>query len=475
MKTIVIKDRIVIPLGKIGDNEATAIKFNIASFFPGLSGALYELVHKLPNKPNAYIVRSREDGRVRDGFITWVVKSSDLGTEPGNGTAILTAYWGNGSVAKSVVFTTQIANGMNVGPDPDTPETPWTKAVFEAGTAVLEAVPVVEEYKNEAKAAAEAAEDAVAGVSTTIDEALAAAKASGDFDGYSPTVDVQPITGGHQVTITDVDGDHTFDVMDGEGGAGSNDIFWATYGTTTASEMDTARQNGKEVLCYYSGSLYRLTAVVHPSDGVVVSLTSPNQDGLWVINVQGSTWLRSVVDYPYSSDSDIPEMDGEADPGPDYGRYARAGHVHPTDTSRAPAAAGVPAGGSKYYALVKASSADYDTEWAQLSKWVNVSYNPTTGVAVANIAPVDLIGQKLDFAIYSSYDNGAHEFNIPMVYAEYFVPGGTGVTYYQFRFEGLAQDTQGNPLVVVYDFPMQERDATSMVGTGTVYKLALST
>lgn len=34
-------------------------------------------------------------------------------------------------------------------------------------------------------------------------------------DGYSPTVDVQVITGGHEVTITDVQGAHSFDVMDG--------------------------------------------------------------------------------------------------------------------------------------------------------------------------------------------------------------------------------------------------------------------
>lgn len=39
-------------------------------------------------------------------------------------------------------------------------------------------------------------------------------------DGYSPTVTVEEITGGHRVTITDVDGDHSFDVMDGTGGGG---------------------------------------------------------------------------------------------------------------------------------------------------------------------------------------------------------------------------------------------------------------
>lgn len=40
-------------------------------------------------------------------------------------------------------------------------------------------------------------------------------------DGYSPTVTVEAITGGHRVTITDAEGDHVFDVMDGEGGGGS--------------------------------------------------------------------------------------------------------------------------------------------------------------------------------------------------------------------------------------------------------------
>lgn len=40
-------------------------------------------------------------------------------------------------------------------------------------------------------------------------------------DGFSPTVTVTTITGGHRVTITDAEGDHTFDVMDGSGGGGS--------------------------------------------------------------------------------------------------------------------------------------------------------------------------------------------------------------------------------------------------------------
>ena len=39
-------------------------------------------------------------------------------------------------------------------------------------------------------------------------------------DGVSPTVEIEDIDGGHRVTVTDANGPHSFDVMDGEGGAG---------------------------------------------------------------------------------------------------------------------------------------------------------------------------------------------------------------------------------------------------------------
>ena len=43
-------------------------------------------------------------------------------------------------------------------------------------------------------------------------------------DGFSPTVAVQDITGGHRVTITDATGPHVFDVMDGQGGSGGGAV-----------------------------------------------------------------------------------------------------------------------------------------------------------------------------------------------------------------------------------------------------------
>lgn len=57
-----------------------------------------------------------------------------------------------------------------------------------------------------------------------INIALSQAKASGYFDGedgFSPTVEVSDITGGHRITINDENGTKTVDVMDGEKGDAS--------------------------------------------------------------------------------------------------------------------------------------------------------------------------------------------------------------------------------------------------------------
>ena len=61
-------------------------------------------------------------------------------------------------------------------------------------------------------------------------------------DGVSPTVDVEEITGGHKVTITDVNGPKSFEVLDGEDGNGT--------GTGEADGSGTATDNlaGKKIL-----------------------------------------------------------------------------------------------------------------------------------------------------------------------------------------------------------------------------------
>ena len=77
-------------------------------------------------------------------------------------------------------------------------------------------------------------------------------------NGVSPTVTVTDILGGHRITFTDVDHPQglSFDVMDGND---VTEIFWATYGVTTSTEIQAALDAGKVVLCKNSTFIYMLT------------------------------------------------------------------------------------------------------------------------------------------------------------------------------------------------------------------------
>jgi hypothetical protein len=57
-------------------------------------------------------------------------------------------------------------------------------------------------------------------------EWLESLNAADGEDGVSPVVEVEKIDGGHRLTITDKDGEKTFDVMDGVGGAGGGVTSW---------------------------------------------------------------------------------------------------------------------------------------------------------------------------------------------------------------------------------------------------------
>lgn len=106
--------------------------------------------------------------------------------------------------------------------------------------------------------------------------------------GFSPVVTVSPITGGHQISITDAEDTETFNVMDGADG--QNGVGVPTGGTTG------------QVLAKASGTDYD-TEWVNQSAGVDPATASPLMDGTAAVGT--ST------------------------------KYAREDHVHPTDTSRA--------------------------------------------------------------------------------------------------------------------------------------------
>ena len=127
-------------------------------------------------------------------------------------------------------------------------------------------------------------------------------------DGVSPTVEVTTISGGHTVTITDAEGDHSFNVMDGADGADGQD---------GAPGQDGADgQDGQ--------------------DGV-----SPT------VSTATITGGHSVTITDAQGDHTFNVMDGED------GATGQTG----------PAGPGVASGGTAGQVLKKSSSTDYATEW----------------------------------------------------------------------------------------------------------------
>lgn len=217
-----------------------------------------------------------------------------------------------------------------------------------------------------------------------IDTALAEAKASGEFDGVSPSVSISTIAGGHRVTITDENGDHTFDVMDG------NDVpetFVAIYGTTSAQAIYEAFTAGKicvvkdvdhEDTCpLVTAVSYELPYQQETYTLYAANFAGPNNVGnllaytvaTRVPPATGDDWLRTIKQMaPISSpaftgsptaptpiagddstniattefvqdalpvaSSSTPQMDGTGAAGSST-TLARGDHVHPSDINKA--------------------------------------------------------------------------------------------------------------------------------------------
>ena len=68
-------------------------------------------------------------------------------------------------------------------------------------------------------------DEVAAGMEQAITNALTEAKQSGEFDGFSPIVQVSNIQGGHRIVITDKNDEHTVDVLDGVKGNPGQDGY----------------------------------------------------------------------------------------------------------------------------------------------------------------------------------------------------------------------------------------------------------
>ena len=101
--------------------------------------------------------------------------------------------------------------------------------------------------------------------------ALQQAKESGEFDGVSPTITVTDITGGHRLTITDINGEQTVDIMDGKDGTGGTG---SGGGDMLASVYDPQGKK-RDIFSYVD---YRIDLSVFDTSYVIVDLVANTGD-----------------------------------------------------------------------------------------------------------------------------------------------------------------------------------------------------
>lgn len=232
MKTINIcagqPARIVI--GRRGENEATEVVFDVSALVSTYGDGTAVLLAKRPNDTTAYPVTVEQDGST----VTWTVSDTDTAYR-GSGECELFWYVDN-TLAKSVVYGTVIGKDIGEATEepPDAYES-WVEQLTTLGATTAQNA--TDAAQSASDAAASAAE--ITGMTAQAETLPAGSEASASYadgvltlgiprgaDGYSPSITVTDITGGHRVTITDASGTHTFDVMDGSGGgSGSSYTF----------------------------------------------------------------------------------------------------------------------------------------------------------------------------------------------------------------------------------------------------------
>ncbi|MBR4635769.1 MAG: hypothetical protein IKO51_05325 [Clostridia bacterium] len=116
MKTVTATPSLVLPLGRMGENEYTKIKFDVSGWLDELPAATIGLYNQRPQDADAYPV----DGiTVEDGIVTWTITSAEL-AQVGKGRCELVAIQNN-VVAKSAIYNTIVFDALDgscEAPDP---------------------------------------------------------------------------------------------------------------------------------------------------------------------------------------------------------------------------------------------------------------------------------------------------------------------------------------------------------------------
>ena len=255
---------IILELGFAGENMCTGFSFACDSVFSEYPDAIPSMA-VTPPKGSKYPVVVTRDGN----NVLWNITDSD------------TAYMGSGEV--QLIFTQN-----NVVKRSYTCRTRILKSILAEGTPPD---PVQSWIDSANEMLAEIPET----IDAAIDTAIAAAKASGEFKGdpgFSPVVTTAPITGGNSVKITDEQGEHSFNVLNGANGvspdlsvtpftgghritivdASGTNTFDVTNGVDATPDLITVDYANltfpvaKGATCYHNGQMFEAKVAIQTAE-----------------------------------------------------------------------------------------------------------------------------------------------------------------------------------------------------------------
>ena len=128
MRYVTAEERIAISLGRQGENLVETVRFPVDGWAELYGVGDFELLHKRVNDPGPYPcpISLSSDGKA----VEWVVRNSDV-AQVGRGLAEF-IYSVNGTVAKSVVYTTSTLQAIDGGGTVPEPYEDWVDSVLNA-------------------------------------------------------------------------------------------------------------------------------------------------------------------------------------------------------------------------------------------------------------------------------------------------------------------------------------------------------
>lgn len=121
--------------------------------------------------------------------------------------------------------------------------------------------------------------------------------------GFSPTVTTETISGGHRVTITDAEGPHSFNVMDGQGGGGESlPVFFIEWHDEPTTQQKQAIVDTFEQIAAIADSKYLLYLTLSSGLNILAQSVSANiaifaDSGRKIIPVNYYISAQSVEEY----------------------------------------------------------------------------------------------------------------------------------------------------------------------------------